>query len=185
MIREGLWSAALIAIIPPVKGRSGNAELFQRPSGRPRRLLDQPDDLCLVRCGISHASSPPSPIMLFLSSRFSRVRSATTSFNACASRRRSFTSSEVAARARVAGKPSFTGLKELFRPAIVHRRGDALAATQFGNALLAAEPLQHDANLLLGRKMSTRRPPNVLDCLFRRLFLRPGFLSHLRSLRLR
>jgi hypothetical protein len=37
--------------------------------------------------------------MLFLSSRFSRVRSATTSFNACASRRRSFTSSEVAARA--------------------------------------------------------------------------------------
>src|SRR3984885_7627579 len=41
---------------------------------------------------------------------------------------------------RVAGKPPFTGLKELFRPAIVHRRGDALAATQFGNALLAAEP---------------------------------------------
>jgi hypothetical protein len=42
---------------------------------------------------------PPSAIMLFLSSRLSRVRSATTSFNACASRRRSFTSSEVAARA--------------------------------------------------------------------------------------
>jgi hypothetical protein len=28
-------------------------------------------------------------------------------------------------------------------------------------------------------------PPNVLDCIFRRLLLRPGFLSHLRSLRLR
>ena len=37
--------------------------------------------------------------MLFLSNRFSRVRSATTSFSAAVSRRRSFTSPEVAARA--------------------------------------------------------------------------------------
>src|SRR6516225_1594004 len=51
---------------------------------------------------------------------------------------------------RVTGKPSLAGLQELLRPAIVHRRGDALAATEFGNALLAAEPFQHDANLLLG-----------------------------------
>jgi hypothetical protein len=29
------------------------------------RLLDQPDDLFLVGCGISRASSPPSPIMLY------------------------------------------------------------------------------------------------------------------------
>src|SRR6202042_2267510 len=86
---------------------------------------------------------------------------------------------------RVAGKPPFAGLKELFRPAIVHRRGDALAATQFGNALLAAEPFQHNADLLLGRKVSTRRAPNVPDRVFRRLLFRPGFLSHLRSLRLR
>jgi hypothetical protein len=67
----------------------------------------------------------------------------------------------------------------------IHRRGDALAATEFGNALLAAQPFQHDANLLLGRKVSTRRASDVLDCFFRRLFFRPGFLSHLRSLRLR
>jgi hypothetical protein len=38
-------------------------------------------------------------LMLFLSKRFSRVRSATTSFKAEVSRRRSFTSPEVAARA--------------------------------------------------------------------------------------
>src|SRR6516225_10082924 len=63
------------------------------------RLLDQLDDLGLLGGGISHASSSPSPFMLFLSSRFSRVRSATTSFNAAVSRRRSFTSPEVAARA--------------------------------------------------------------------------------------
>src|SRR3981189_1098031 len=63
------------------------------------RLLDQSDDLVLLGCRISHASSSPSPLMLFLSRRFSRVRSATTSFKAVASRRRSFTSPDVAARA--------------------------------------------------------------------------------------
>jgi hypothetical protein len=85
--------------------------------------------------------------MLFLSRRFSRVRSATTSFNARASRRRSFTSSEVAARA-VSPASRFAGLEEFLRPAMVHRRGDALAAAQFGDALLAAEPFQDDADLL-------------------------------------
>ena len=44
---------------------------------------------------------------------------------------------------RVAGKPPFAGLKELFRPAIVHRRGDALAPTEFGDALLPAQPFQY------------------------------------------
>src|SRR3984957_21255308 len=41
---------------------------------------------------------------------------------------------------RVAGKPPFTGLQELFRPAIVHRRGDAFAATEFGDALIPRSP---------------------------------------------
>src|SRR6478672_6073178 len=62
-------------------------------------LFDQPDDLQLLRGGVSHASSSPSAVTLFLSRRFSRVRSATTSLSAVASRRRSLTSSEVAARA--------------------------------------------------------------------------------------
>jgi hypothetical protein len=35
------------------------------------------------------------------------------------------------------------------------------------------------------RKVSTRRTPDVLDGVFRRLLTRPGFLYHLRSLRLR
>src|SRR3984957_4238550 len=73
---------------------------------------------------------------------------------------------------RVAGESPLAGLQELVRPAIVHRRGDALAPTEFGDALLAADPFQDDADLLLGRKVPTRRPPNVLDCIFRRLLLR-------------
>jgi hypothetical protein len=55
-------------------------------------LLDQPDDLQLFGSRISHSSLPPSAIMLFLSRRNSRACSATTSFSAWASRRRSLTS---------------------------------------------------------------------------------------------
>src|SRR5271165_5545275 len=84
---------------PAIERGSRDAELFQRAFDRQGRLLDQPDDLGLLGCGVSHASSPPSAIMLFLSRRFSRVSSATTSFRAPSSRRRSFTSSDVAARA--------------------------------------------------------------------------------------
>src|ERR1700730_13177243 len=62
-------------------------------------LLDELDDLQFLASRISHDASSPSPVKLFLSKRFSRVRSATTSFRADASRRRSLTSSGVAARA--------------------------------------------------------------------------------------
>ena len=48
----------------------------------------------------------------------------------------------------VAGESPLAGLQELFRPAIVHRRGDALAPTEFGDALLPAQPFQYDADLL-------------------------------------
>src|SRR4029079_11601339 len=84
---------------PAVKRGTGYAKLVQRAFGRQMRLLDQPDDLGLLGCRVSHASSSPSPLMLFLSKRFSRVRSATTSSKAQAPRRRSFTSPDVAARA--------------------------------------------------------------------------------------
>src|SRR5208282_206254 len=63
------------------------------------RLFDQPDDFQLFGSGIPHSSLPPSAIMLFLSRRNSRACSATTSFSARASRRRSLTSLLVAARA--------------------------------------------------------------------------------------
>src|SRR5829696_8728212 len=37
---------------------------------------------------------------------------------------------------RVAGEPLLARLKEVLRPAIIHRRGDALAAAQLRDALL-------------------------------------------------
>ena len=36
-----------------------------------------------------------------------------------------------------------------------------LAAAELGDALLAAQPFQHDADLLFSQKVSTRRLPDV------------------------
>src|SRR5258706_10028763 len=98
-IVQGFRPAGLVQIVPAVEGGTRNADLFQRPPHWQGRLLDEPDDLKLLGGGIPHVASSPSAVTLFLSRRFSRVSSATTSFSALASRRRSLTSSEVAARA--------------------------------------------------------------------------------------
>src|SRR4051794_8210527 len=65
MIFQGFRPARSIKIIPVVKGGPGNAELFQRAPDRQMRLLDQPDDLELLGCGIPHSPPPPSAIMLY------------------------------------------------------------------------------------------------------------------------
>src|SRR5205807_1625998 len=97
-IVQNLWPSGPIKIAPP-KRRSRDSDLLQRPSRRQVGLLDEADNLQLFRGRISHSPSSPSALTLFLSRRFSRVRSATTSLSAVASRRSPMTSSEVAARA--------------------------------------------------------------------------------------
>ena len=113
--------------------------------------------------------------------RFSRVRSATTSLRAVASRRRSLTSSEGRGTRRVAGQALLAGLKKVFRPPIVEVLGNPFAAAQFGDALFAAQAFQHDTDLLLGRILLARRPADVADDLLGRILRRIGMLSHLRS----
>src|SRR5215471_6898657 len=162
-----------------VKGRPGNAELLQCAPDRQMRLLDQLDDLELLGGGVSHSPSPPSAIVLFLSSRNSRACSATTSFSSCASRRSSLTSSVVAA---LAVSPPLAGLEEFLRPAVIEAFGDPLAPAQFGNAVFAAKSIEYDPNLILSRIVFARRSPNLSDDLFGRRLRCPGFLSHLRSL---
>src|SRR5579863_5907934 len=86
---------------------------------------------------------------------------------------------------RVTSQPALAGLQELLGPAVIHRGGDALAAAQLGDVLLAAQPLQNDTNLLFRRIMSTSLTSDVFDDLVCRRFARNGFLLHLRSLWLR
>ena len=67
----------------------------------------------------------------------------------------------------VAGKPSLAGFQELLRPAVVEALGNAFTAAQLRNRVLAAQAVQHDADLLFGRVALARRPADVLDDLFR------------------
>ena len=59
--------------------RGPDAEFLQCAFDRQGRLPEQPDNLGFLGYGVSHSSSSPSPITFFLSRRFSRVGSATTS----------------------------------------------------------------------------------------------------------
>src|SRR5439155_2169453 len=81
----------------------------------------------------------------------------------------------------VARQALLTGFEKLFRPAIIQVLDNPLTATQLGDAVLAAQPGQHDADLLLRRKLPPRDAPNLLHNLLCRFLNRPGFLSHLRS----
>ena len=48
---------------------------------------------------------------------------------------------------RIAGKPAFTSLKKLLRPFVIDTLGDALTTAKLGNALLATESVQYNADL--------------------------------------
>src|SRR5262249_36113106 len=96
VVSQRLRAAFTISVIPAVERSAGDAEFVQGALGRQMRLLYKLDDLGLLGCRFSPASPPPPPLMLFLSRRFSRGRSATPSFKAGASRRRSSPSRDVA-----------------------------------------------------------------------------------------
>jgi hypothetical protein len=84
-------------VVPAVEGGAWNADLFERPPHRQEGLLNQADDFEFLRGGISYSASSPSALTFFWAT--SGVSSARTTFGALASRRRSLTSPEVAARA--------------------------------------------------------------------------------------
>src|SRR5438128_1368745 len=71
--------------------------------------------------------------------------------------------------------------QKLIRPALFQPLDTPLAATQLGDAVLGAQRGQHDADLLLRRKLPPRDAPNLLHNLLCRFLSPPGFLSHLRS----
>src|SRR6202011_1053929 len=111
--------------------------------------LDELDDLHLFASRIPHAASAPSAVMLFLSRRFSRVSSATTSFRADASRRRSLTSSEVKDRAVSPASRFVPASRKSSDKPIIEVLDDPLTTAELHEAFLAAQPLQHDADLVL------------------------------------
>ena len=131
---------------------------------------------------------PPIP-HAFLSSRFSRVRSATTIPRQQLALRDGdpFTSSGKSRGAcRVAGKPPFAGLKELFRPAIVHPTRRCPRGAHSSATLSSPRSPSSTTRIFSSAEKKCRRVARRMSLIAssRRLLFRPGFLSHLRSLRL-
>ena len=66
----------------------------------------------------------------------------------------------------VAGKPPLAGLQELLGPAVVKAFCNTFVAAQLGNRLLAAQAIEHDADLLFGGVAFARCPADAFDDLF-------------------
>jgi hypothetical protein len=69
----------------------------------------------------------------------------------------------------VTGKPLLAGFEELLGPTVVEVLGDALFPAELGDAVLAAQAIEDDADLLLGREVPPGGSPDVPDGLRRAL----------------
>src|SRR5262249_17512836 len=85
-------------------------------------------------------------------------------------------------RGCIASQSLLPGLEKVFRPAVIEVLDDPLAAAELGDAVLAAQAFQYNADLVFRREVSPRRATDLLHDFSRRFFLRHGFLSHLRSM---
>lgn len=152
------------------KGRLGNAGLFEGLPCRQMRLLYQPDDLKFLGGGISHLSSPPCPIMLFLSKRFSKVRPASAFLQVAALLAQSFHLVAPCRTGSVACKPLLASFEELLRPAIIQALGDPrhiddssdqrrLRSVQDMISMPAMKPLRSGINVSTNAGSNARTSP--------------------------
>jgi len=102
-IRQGIKPTFDVTVVPAIECGAGNAQHVEGLLRRQMGPLNGSDDFQLFGCRVSHSSNSPAPVMLFLSRRFSRVRSATHSFSAVASDRSSFTSGDQSSGKRSTG----------------------------------------------------------------------------------
>ena len=100
--------------------------------------------------------------MLFLSRRLSSARSATHSFSALASRR--IVSGGSADR--IARQAALPGFHELLRPCVIQTLGDAFLTAQLCNAVIAAQAVQHDPDLVFRREVPSGRPSTPMHLRF-------------------
>ena len=63
----------------------------------------------------------------------------------------------------VPDQPCLAGFQELLAPAVIQIGVQAFAATQGGNALLDAQALEDNPDLLFDREPPTGLPPDVLN----------------------
>src|SRR3954464_5860453 len=81
----------------------------------------------------------------------------------------------------VTRQAALAGLQELLGPSVIKALGYAFTPTQLGNAGLAPQAIQHDADLLFRRMPFAGCTADVLHDPLRRRFRVHEFLSHLHS----
>src|SRR5258708_829613 len=97
------------------------------------RLLDQLDDLGLLGSGISHAPSSPSPLIAFFKQAVLQGQIGYLQGSGLTTKVLHLIGGCRAGR--VPRQPALAGLKKLLGPTVIHRGGDALAATKLRDAL--------------------------------------------------
>ena len=100
----------------------------------------------------------PHPRSCFLSRRSSSTCSATISFRVRASRRSSVTSLLVAARAVSPASRRLPASRNSLRPTVIEALGDTFPPAQLGNAELATQAVQNNADLLLQPNIACASP---------------------------
>src|SRR5690606_19234060 len=78
----------------------------------------------------------------------------------------------------IAGEPLLAGFEELLGPAVIEVLGDAFLAAELGDAVLAAQAFEDDADLLLGRELPPSGSPDVSNGLLGTLRCLSVALSH-------
>ena len=122
--------------------------------------------------GIPHSSPSPMPDHVFFEKTVLQRKfgDRTPSSRASPIVRRPLTSPEVAWRPVIAGLSRFLpASKNSFVPAVIQTLGDALAAAQGGDALLAAQARHHDPDLLLSRILLACLAANIPNRSLRRV----------------
>ena len=114
----------------------------RRPGGTARPA----DDLQLLGCGIPHSSPPPCPIIFFEKTVLQR-KFGDQLLQVAHRLAQAFNLARGRLAPGVAGEPLLARFQKLFRPAVIQTLGDALAAAQGGDALLAAQARHHDPDL--------------------------------------
>jgi len=80
---------------------------------------------------------------------------------------------------RVASQLLLARLEKVLAPSVVEVRGDTLSSTEIGDALLASQTFENNADLLFRRELPSGATANLSDCGFTRLLLLVGHLDTL------
>src|SRR5665213_457158 len=82
---------------------------------------------------------------------------------------------------RVPRQPTLASFEELLRPDVIEALSNALTPAQFCDAVVSAQPVQHNPDLVFRREVPPCRPANVFQYPFSWRLQTQGFWSHLRS----